>query len=86
MDRLIAVIADAIRSCDDELGIVTYESEAKLQAAAVLAALRGHEGYSVTADFGTNSWTFEMAGDYRVGAGRYLIVPFPAAPQPEEAP
>lgn len=51
-----------------------------------LAALKGFEGKSVMASFADNTWTFEMVGDYRVGAGRYLIVPLPAAPQPEEAP
>ena len=32
-------------------------------------------GMSGGADFSTDTWTFEMVDDYRVGAGRYAIMP-----------
>lgn len=32
-------------------------------------------GVSLEADFEKNTWTFEMLGDYQVGAGNYAIIP-----------
>ncbi len=31
-------------------------------------------GVSASADFGSDQWTFEMVGDYKVSAGRHAII------------